>query len=103
MSVISPPLWTEWVPEEYFPDLSKEEYLAVDLETCDINLTTHGSGWATGKGYVTGFALATKDWQGYYPIAHAEGNLDKDKVIESAKRNRVGGRAEGGLVSRPKK
>ena len=29
--------------------------------------------------------------------------LDKDKVIESAKRNRVGGRAEGGLVSRPKK
>ena len=81
MSVISPPLWTEWVPEEYFPDLSKEEYLAVDLETCDINLTTHGSGWATGKGYVTGFALATKDWQGYYPIAHAEGNLDKDKVI----------------------
>lgn len=81
MSVISQPLWTEWVPEEYFPDLSNEEYLAVDLETCDINLTTHGSGWATGKGYVTGFALATKDWQGYYPIAHSEGNLDKDKVV----------------------
>ena len=30
-------LWTEWMFEEYFPDLSQEKYLAVDLETCDIN------------------------------------------------------------------
>ena len=75
-------LWTEWMFEEYFPDLSQEKYLAVDLETCDINLLTHGSGWATGNGYVTGFALATKDWQAYYPIAHEKGpNMDPDKVI----------------------
>ena len=75
-------LWTEWMFEEYFPDLSQEKYLAVDLETCDINLLTHGSGWATGDGYVTGFALATKDWQAYYPIAHEKGqNMDPDKVI----------------------
>ena len=75
-------LWTEWVAEDYYPDLSQEKYLAVDLETCDINLITHGSGWATGNGYITGFALATKDWQGYYPIAHAGGgNLDKERVI----------------------
>ena len=74
-------LWTEWVAEDYYPDLSQEKYLAVDLETCDTNLITHGSGWATGNGYITGFALATKDWQGYYPIAHAGGgNLDKKKV-----------------------
>jgi len=75
-------LWTEWMVEEYFPDLSQEKYLAVDLETCDLKLLTHGSGWATGNGYVTGFALATKDWQAYYPIAHQKGhNLDPDKVI----------------------
>ena len=78
--------WTEWVPEENFPDLSKEESLAVDLETCDTNLLTHGSGWATGNGYITGFALATKDWQGYYPVAHAEGNLDAEKVIAWVKK-----------------
>tara|TARA_Y100001972_G_scaffold53006_1_gene64894 strand:- start:934 stop:2835 length:1902 start_codon:yes stop_codon:yes gene_type:complete len=74
--------WTEWMVEEYFPDLSQEKYLAVDLETCDLKLLTHGSGWARGDGYVTGFALATEDWQAYYPIAHEEGeNMDPDKVI----------------------
>ena len=35
-------LWTEWMFEEYFPDLSQEKYLAVDLETCDLKLLTHG-------------------------------------------------------------
>jgi DNA polymerase I-like protein with 3'-5' exonuclease and polymerase domains len=74
--------WIEWMFEENFPDLSQEKYLAVDLETCDLKLLTHGSGWATGNGYVTGFALATKDWQAYYPIAHEKGpNMDPDKVI----------------------
>jgi len=78
--------WTEWVADGNFPDLSQERYLAVDLETCDPNLITHGAGWATGKGYITGFALATKDWEGYYPIAHDEGNYDKDKVISWIKK-----------------
>ena len=45
--------WTEWVADDNFPDLSKVPYLAVDLETCDIHLMTHGAGWATGKGYIT--------------------------------------------------
>ena len=72
---------TEWTPKEHFPDLSKEKLIAIDLETCDTQLTTHGSGWATGNGYVTGIAVATADWEGYYPIAHNGGNLDKTKVI----------------------
>ena len=46
-------LWTEWMFEEYFPDVSQEKYLAGDLETCDINLLTHGSGWATGSSLCT--------------------------------------------------
>jgi len=78
--------WTEWVADDNFPDLSKVPYLAVDLETCDIHLMTHGAGWATGKGYITGFALATADWEGYYPIAHEEGNYEKDKVISWIKK-----------------
>jgi len=73
---------TEWTPKEYFPDLSNEKLIAIDLETCDTNLLTHGSGWATGNGYVTGIAVATADWAGYYPIAHNGGNLDKKKVLD---------------------
>jgi DNA polymerase I-like protein with 3'-5' exonuclease and polymerase domains len=73
---------TEWTPKEYYPDLSSEKLIAIDLETCDRNLTTHGSGWATGDGYVTGIAVATADWQGYYPIAHGGGNLNKKKVLD---------------------
>ena len=34
-----------------------------------------------GNGYVTGIAMATADWAGYYPIAHNGGNLDKTKVL----------------------
>jgi len=73
---------TEWTPKEHFPDLSKEKLISIDLETCDTQLTTHGSGWATGNGYVTGIAVATADWAGYYPIAHNGGNLDKTKVLD---------------------
>ena len=72
---------TEWTPKEYFPDLSNEKLIAIDLETCDTNLITHGSGWARGEGYVTGIAVATADWAGYYPIAHNGGNLDEKKVL----------------------
>ena len=74
--------WTEWPVKEYYPDLSKEKMIAIDLETCDVNLLTHGSGWATGNGYITGIAVATADWEGYFPIAHRRGNFDKDKVME---------------------
>ena len=73
---------TEWSATEYFPDLSKEKLISIDLETCDTQLTTHGSGWATGNGYITGIAVATADWQGYYPIAHNGGNLNKKKVLD---------------------
>ena len=73
---------TEWTPKDYYPDLSNEKLISIDLETCDRNLTTHGSGWATGDGYVTGIAVATADWQGYYPIAHGGRNLNKKKVLD---------------------
>ena len=33
---------TEWTPKEYFPDLSNEKLIAIDLETCDTDLLTHG-------------------------------------------------------------
>ena len=74
---------TEWLPPEDFPDLSKHEEIAIDLETKDPDLIKMGSGNVTGRGDVTGIAVAVKDWSGYYPIAHeGGGNMDRKKVLK---------------------
>ena len=74
---------TEWIPPEEFPDLSRYKEIAIDLETKDPNLIKMGSGAVTGKGDVTGIAVAVKDWSGYYPIAHeGGGNMDRNKVLK---------------------
>jgi DNA polymerase I-like protein with 3'-5' exonuclease and polymerase domains len=82
--VRSIPLFTpksDWVAPDTLPDLSSAKRIAVDLETKDPNLTTSGPGWATGDGYVTGFAIATDTWSGYLPIKHeGGGNLDEGLV-----------------------
>ena len=49
---------TEWLPPESFPDLSKYDEIAIDLETRDPNLKTMGSGSITGKGNIVGIAVA---------------------------------------------
>jgi DNA polymerase I-like protein with 3'-5' exonuclease and polymerase domains len=74
---------TEWVPPDSFPDLSKYDEIAIDLETRDPELKTMGSGSITGKGEIVGIAVAVEGWSGYYPIAHeGGGNLDKKKVLD---------------------
>ena len=74
---------TEWVPPDSFPDLSKYDEIAIDLETKDPELKTLGSGSITGKGEIVGIAVAVEGWSGYYPIAHeGGGNLDKKKVLD---------------------
>ena len=60
-----------------FPDLTHHKQIAIDLETCDPNLTTLGPGWVRKDGYVVGIAVAAGDWEGYFPIRHANGhNMD---------------------------
>ena len=76
---------TEWNVPEKFPDLSKYSYVAIDLETRDPNLKTRGSGAVRGEGEIIGIALAVDDWQGYYPIGHREGNLDRRIVLDYVK------------------
>ena len=72
---------TEWIPPESFPDLSKYDEIAIDLETRDPNLKTMGSGSITGKGNIVGIAVAVHDWSGYYPIRHeGGGNMEFKKV-----------------------
>ena len=72
----------EWAPPPSFPDLTGQKEIAIDLETCDPWLKTHGPGWAfKDRGYIIGIAVATKGWKGYFPIAHHSGaNLDKNVV-----------------------
>ncbi len=74
---------TEWLPPEEFPDLSKHNEIAIDLETKDPDLTKMGSGAIVGKGEVVGIAVAVEGWCGYYPIAHGGGgNMDKTIVLK---------------------
>ena len=72
----------EWVPVEALPvtpDGIKE--IAIDLETKDPRLRTHGPGWPTSNGEVVGIALAYEGFNSYFPIAHeGGGNLDKGLV-----------------------
>jgi DNA polymerase I-like protein with 3'-5' exonuclease and polymerase domains len=72
----------EWNCPDHFPDLSKAEYIAIDLETRDPDLKTRGSGSVIGNGEIIGIAVAIEGWSGYYPIGHREGNLDKRIVLE---------------------
>jgi len=82
--VIQKPMFapqTEWVPPTEFPDLSKYDEIAIDLETKDPNLKTMGSGSVTGQGHIVGIAVAVHDWSGYYPIRHeGGGNIDHGMV-----------------------
>jgi hypothetical protein len=74
---------TEWLPPENFPDLSKYDEIAIDLETKDPDLTKMGSGSVVGKGDVVGIAVAVAGWSGYYPIAHeGGGNMSRAKVLK---------------------
>ena len=84
--MIQKPLFSpqvEWLPPTEFPDLSKYDEIAIDLETKDPELKTMGSGSVTGRGDIVGIAVAVTDWAGYYPIAHeGGGNMDKNMVLK---------------------
>ena len=73
---------TEWMPVQELPvtpDGITE--IAIDLETKDPRLTTHGPGWPTGNGDVVGIAIAYDGFNSYLPFGHeGGGNLDKGHV-----------------------
>ena len=74
---------TECNCPETFPDLKDAKYIAIDLETKDLDLKSRGSGAIQGRGEIVGIAVAVYGWSGYYPIAHeGGGNLDKRIVLE---------------------
>ena len=70
------PKWgvkTEWVPIEQLPKTPDGiTEIAIDLETKDPRLKSHGPGWATGHGDVVGFAVAYKGFNAYLPTKVGE-------------------------------
>jgi DNA polymerase I-like protein with 3'-5' exonuclease and polymerase domains len=73
---------TEWVVPEELKDLRGHKEIAVDLETCDPELTELGSGNVVGRGKIVGISVAVEGWSAYYPIAHeGGGNMDKKLVL----------------------
>lgn len=80
------PVWgikTEWVPPPELPVVpAGVKEIAIDLETQDPRLRTHGPGWPTSHGDVCGIAVAWAGYVGYFPIGHqGGGNLDRQLVL----------------------
>tara|TARA_R100000742_G_C4278314_1_gene100975 strand:+ start:310 stop:2181 length:1872 start_codon:yes stop_codon:yes gene_type:complete len=73
-----------WSAPNDYKDLSGVEEIAIDLETRDEGINEGlGAGWATKKGEIIGFAVATEGWQGYFPFGHfGGGNLIKEQVLK---------------------
>lgn len=74
---------TEWVPVANLPETPEGiKEIAIDLETRDPRLKSHGPGWPTGEGEVVGIAIAYENFNAYLPIAHeGGGNLDRKTVL----------------------
>lgn len=65
-----------------FPNLQSADIICIDCETCDPDLTEKGMG-AVRDGYIVGVAVATRDWSGYFPVAHeGGGNLPREWVFK---------------------
>ena len=51
----------DWLPPTEFPDLTRSEYIAIDLETNDPNLTErYTPGWARDDGFIVGIGWAKR-------------------------------------------
>lgn len=76
---------TGWRPPTYFPNLAAASVLSIDTEAKDLELVSHGPGWARGKSHLVGASVGTNDghrW--YFPIRHEvepEYNLPAENVL----------------------
>tara|TARA_R110001632_G_scaffold40548_1_gene101649 strand:+ start:11951 stop:13825 length:1875 start_codon:yes stop_codon:yes gene_type:complete len=79
---------TQWSAPTSFPDLTGQKAIAIDLETKDPWLMSHGPGWAfKDRGFIIGIAIASEDYRAYFPVAHeVGGNLDKQVVYRWLKK-----------------
>ena len=61
-------------------EVKNGDVVAVDLETYDPKLKTHGSGAIVGNGFVCGIAIAYRGETFYFPIKHKGANLDANLI-----------------------
>ena len=72
---------TEWIMPDGYPNLKDAKEVSIDLETCDPNLISHGSGWPRKDGHIIGYAVAVEGESWYFPTRHENGsNLDHDQT-----------------------
>jgi DNA polymerase I-like protein with 3'-5' exonuclease and polymerase domains len=77
----------DWNIPSGYPDLTPYPQIAIDLETCDPNLTALGPGWARNDGFIVGIAIAAGDQAWYFPIRHENGhNLDPKMTMRWLKK-----------------
>lgn len=75
---------SSWTPPTYLPPIDSFDLCAIDTETKDPYLKTHGCGGATGRASVVGISIYTEDgFNGYYPIAHEGGgpHFEKESIV----------------------
>lgn len=88
-----PKIKSKWKPLKPcdWPNYKHADLIAIDTETKDPSLLTHGAGYATGNGHIIGISAAiSKTESVYLPMRHeVEGHLncDPEKVLLWAKDN----------------
>lgn len=77
------PQKTDWTMPTTFPDLTREKFISVDVESFDPELTKFGPGFVRGTAHIVGVSVAVPSgFKAYYPLAHKEGpNLPRNVVI----------------------
>ena len=62
-----------WRPPDCFPDISRNKWWSLDLESCDPKLRSNGPGFIRGDAFIAGVAVHTDGFKGYYPVRHGQG------------------------------
>ncbi len=83
---VMPAINSDWKPckPSKWPRLSDAKVIAIDTETYDPNLLTHGPGYARGDGHIVGFSVSVdKKHSWYFPLRHTvfkQDNVSFSKV-----------------------
>lgn len=70
---------SDWTPPREPPNLDGVDLMAVDTETYDMRLQTHGPGFARGQSWPVGVSMAVASGgQWYFPFGHPSDNCEWD-------------------------
>ena len=74
---------SSWIPPSEFPNTDICRYVAIDTETYDPYIKTHGCGASRGRGHPVGISITTDTgFTGYFPFKHeGGGNFPTDSVV----------------------